>query len=106
MRSSGAFADISVPMYDVSRTRRLATWRSANNCCPQFRRYLYNLNKGLSTIQFQSLSVAPDNPKHVQGGNQDNGTFETYGSSVVWPQIMYGDGGQSGFDVTNSTHAV
>jgi hypothetical protein len=64
--------------------------------------FLYNLNKGLSTIQFQSLSVAADNPKHLQGGNQDNGTFETYGSAVVWPQIIYGDGGQSGFNVSNS----
>jgi hypothetical protein len=65
--------------------------------------YLYNLNKGLSTIQFQSLSVAPDDAKHVQGGTQDNGTFETYGSKVVWPQIIYGDGGQSGFNAADST---
>ena len=65
--------------------------------------YLYNLNKTLSTLQFQSLSVAADNPKHLQGGTQDNGTFETTGSAVVWPQIIYGDGGQSGFSVTNSS---
>ena len=64
--------------------------------------YLYNLNKTLSTLQFQSLSVAADNPKHLQGGTQDNGTFETTGSAVVWPQIIYGDGGQSGFNVGNS----
>jgi hypothetical protein len=64
--------------------------------------FLYNLNKGLSTLQFQSLSVAADNPKHVQGGTQDNGTMETTGSAVVWPQIIYGDGGQSGFNVGNS----
>ena len=64
--------------------------------------YIYNLNKTLSTLQFQSLSVAADNPKHLQGGTQDNGTFETLGSAVTWPQIMYGDGGQSGFDVGNS----
>ena len=61
------------------------------------------MNKGLSTLQFQSLSVAADNPKHLQGGTQDNGTFETYGSAVVWPQIIYGDGGQSGFNATNSS---
>jgi hypothetical protein len=60
------------------------------------------MNKGLSTLQFQSLSVAADNPKHLQGGTQDNGTWETYGSSVVWPQIIYGDGGQSGFSANNS----
>jgi hypothetical protein len=32
------------------------------------KRHVFNLNKGLSTIQFQSLSVAADNYKHVQGG--------------------------------------
>jgi len=64
--------------------------------------FLYNLNKGLSTLQFQSLSVAADNPKHLQGGTQDNGTFETTGSAVTWPQIIYGDGGQSGFSASNS----
>jgi hypothetical protein len=101
-RSSGAFADIS----SQCATRGLsggdlALCQQLLSAVPTF---LYNLNKGLSTIQFQSLSVAADNPKHLQGGNQDNGTFETYGSSVVWPQIIYGDGGQSGFDVGNSAH--
>src|SRR5205823_9542588 len=34
-------------------------------------------------------------------GTQDNGTFETTGSSVTWPQTIFGDGGLSGFDSTN-----
>jgi hypothetical protein len=60
-----------------------------------------SLNAGLNTLQFQSLSVASDNPFHLQGGTQDNGTMETYGS-FTWNEIMFGDGGQSGFSVTNS----
>jgi hypothetical protein len=64
--------------------------------------HLVGLNKGLSTLQFQSFSVAADNFKHVQGGTQDNGTWETTGSDVVWNQVIYGDGGQSGFGLTNS----
>lgn len=63
---------------------------------------LINMNNGLSTLQFQSLSVASGNGKQLQGGTQDNGTFETSGSPIVWPQIIYGDGGQSGFNVLNS----
>jgi hypothetical protein len=63
---------------------------------------LFSLNNGLSTLQFQSLSVAADNARHVQGGTQDNGTFEGTGSTT-WPQIIYGDGGQSGFSATNSS---
>jgi hypothetical protein len=100
VRTSGSFADISGqcdsrPLGPVS----MARCKQLLSAVPT---QLYNLNKGLSTLQFQSLSVAADNPKHLQGGTQDNGTFETTGSSVVWPQIMYGDGGQSGFSATNS----
>jgi hypothetical protein len=99
-RTSGQFADITSQCTARGLTgNNLATCQQLLSAVPTF---LYNLNKGLSTIQFQSLSVAPDNPKHVQGGNQDNGTFETY-SSLNWPQIIYGDGGQSGFSVTNSS---
>jgi hypothetical protein len=101
-RSSGAFADISsqCTTYRGLSGADLALCQQMLSAVPTF---LYNLNKGLSTIQFQSLSVAPDNFRHLQGGNQDNGTFETYGSSVTWPQEIYGDGGQSGFSVTNSS---
>src|SRR5262249_25467652 len=39
----------------------------------------------------------------LQGGTQDNGTFEYGGSCQVWPQIIYGDGGQSGWNSADST---
>jgi hypothetical protein len=100
VRSSGAFSDISSQCTARGLTgANLATCQQLLSSVPTF---LYNLNKKLSTLQFQSLSVAADDPKHLQGGTQDNGTFETTGSAVVWPQIMYGDGGQSGFSVGNS----
>lgn len=61
------------------------------------------LNKGLVTLQFQSLSVDPKHPQNsLMGGTQDNGTFEYKGSSDVWPQIIYGDGGQSGWNAADS----
>ena len=102
VRSSGAFSDISAQCSSprgLSGTP-LATCQQLLSAVPS---HIFSLNKGLSTLQFQSLSIAADNYKHLQGGTQDNGTFETYGSAVVWPQIMYGDGGQSGFSVANST---
>jgi hypothetical protein len=100
MRSSGAFANISSQCTSRGLTGGdLALCQQLLSAVPT---QLFNLNKGLSTIQFQSLSVAADNYKHLQGGNQDNGTFETYGS-LTWPQEIYGDGGQSGFSVTNSS---
>jgi hypothetical protein len=100
VRSSGTFVDISgqCDSRAVAGTN-LNTCRQMLSAVPSF---LYNLNKKLSTLQFQSLSVAADNPKHLQGGTQDNGTWETYGSAVTWNQVIYGDGGQSGFSATNS----
>ena len=59
------------------------------------------LNQGLSTLQFQSLSVSPFNVNVVQGGTQDNGTWQTPGNPVKWENTMIGDGGQSGFDAAN-----
>jgi hypothetical protein len=63
---------------------------------------LVNMNNGLSTLQFQSLSVSTQRPQNLlQGGTQDNGTFQYNGSRIVWPQEIYGDGGQSGFNTAN-----
>src|SRR5437899_457510 len=100
VRSSASFADSSA---QCTSPRGLTGDALAlcQQLLPQVPSRLYSLNKGLSTLQFQSLSVAADNSKHLQGGTQDTGTFETTGSDVVWPQIIYGDGAQSGFNVGN-----
>ena len=97
----GAFANIyrSAPSPAGSAEMIL---HFANSSCRRSRS-TSTANKGISTIQFLSVSVDPSNPKHLQGGNQDNGTFETCGASTVWNQIIYGDGGQSGFNVGDST---
>jgi hypothetical protein len=99
MRSDGTLADISsrcdgrgLSGDDLARCKQLLSAAPGAYT---------SLNKGLQTLQFQSLSVNPANSKDVQGGTQDNGTFETTGSSVVWPQTIFGDGGLSGFDATN-----
>jgi hypothetical protein len=61
------------------------------------------MNKGLVTLQFQSFSFDPKHPQNsLMGGTQDNGTFEYKGSSDEWPQIIYGDGGQSGWNAADS----
>jgi hypothetical protein len=52
----------------------------------------------MATLQFQSLSVSPFNVNVLQGGTQDNGTWQTPGNPVKWENTMIGDGGQSGFD--------
>jgi hypothetical protein len=66
-----------------------------------------NINRGFSTLQFQSLSFSQQRPTMlIQGGTQDNGTWQNgrdrgNDSNAVWNQIIYGDGGQSGFSSTN-----
>jgi hypothetical protein len=100
VRSDGKLADISgkcdqrgLNASDTSLCKSLL-----NNVANQ----LVNMNDGLSTLQFQSLSASAQRPQNLlQGGTQDNGTFQYNGSSVVWPQEIYGDGGQSGFNAVN-----
>jgi hypothetical protein len=55
----------------------------------------------MATLQFQSLSVSPFNANLLQGGTQDNGTWQTPGNPVKWENTMIGDGGQSGFDASD-----
>jgi hypothetical protein len=62
---------------------------------------LESMNRGLGTLQFQSLSVSPFDSGELQGGTQDNGTWENFGSKKTWLQTFWGDGGQSGFDATD-----
>ena len=97
MRSSGEFVDRSSWCDDRSLSAVLL-----DRCRQMLSRIpseLQSLNKGLSTLQFQSLSVSPKNVNVLQGGTQDNGTWETGGNPVKWENTMIGDGGQSGFDV-------
>jgi hypothetical protein len=68
-----------------------------------------SLNRGLGTLQFQSLSVNAQDPRNdIMGGTQDNGTqaftSEGHGNGeddANWFVTIFGDGGQSGIDVGN-----
>ncbi|GCE28928.1 hypothetical protein KDA_44120 [Dictyobacter alpinus] len=63
---------------------------------------IYSLNSGLGTIQFQSVTYNPQDPRHdVIGGTQDNGTFNTTSTPLTWIQNVGGDGGQSVIDAGN-----
>jgi hypothetical protein len=62
-----------------------------------------SVNKGLNTIQFQSLSVNPNDPKRqLLGGTQDNGTF-FFQDNPTWTEVVGGDGGQSGFNTADGS---
>jgi hypothetical protein len=102
VRSNGTFSNIS----SQCTTERgltgadLALCQQLLSAVPT--RLFTTYNDGLSTLQFQSVSVNPSNPNNLLGGTQDNGTFEKpTNSTTTWPQTIYGDGGQSGFNVGN-----
>jgi hypothetical protein len=60
------------------------------------------LNRGLGTLQYQSLSVNVQNPLNdLLGGTQDNGTHAINGKGNAFVTI-FGDGGQSGTNPFNS----
>ena len=62
---------------------------------------LTTINDGMATIQFQSLSANPENPTgDLMGGTQDNGTW-LFSGGPEWIETIDGDGGQSGYNVSN-----
>lgn len=52
-----------------------------------------DLNQQLGTMQFYGICVDPDDPEHVYGGAQDNGSMERGGSPASWSGLIEGDGG-------------
>jgi hypothetical protein len=100
VRSDGLFADVSYKCN--SRGLSAANTDYCKSLLWRVPNQLYSMNEGFSTLQYQSLSASAKRPQNnLQGGTQDNGTFQYTGSSVVWYQEMYGDGGQSGFSPAN-----
>ncbi len=99
MRSSGALASISANC--GSRGLSGAVLTRCQQLLSQVPTELRSVNKGLSTLQFYSVSVSPFDPTLVQGGTQDNGTWQSTKTPGLYVNTIFGDGGQSGFDVAN-----
>jgi hypothetical protein len=97
VRSSGELVDRS--SWCDSRTLMPARMARCKQMLSAIPSRIDSLNDGLYTLQFQSLSVSPHDVNMLQGGTQDNGTWENKGSRTLWVNTMIGDGGQSGFDV-------
>lgn len=97
MRSDGTFVDRSADCDGRGLSpARLARCQQLLSSIPG---KLTGINDGLSTLQFTSLSVSPADSTLLQGGTQDNGTWENKGKIDPWVNTMIGDGGASGWDV-------
>ena len=100
VRSSGDYSDITSQC--AERPLGAASILTCNRLLSAVPTRIYSLNEGLTTLQFQSVSLNPHNPTgELMGGTQDNGTWSYTGNSNTWTQTIYGDGGQSGFDAVN-----
>jgi hypothetical protein len=99
MRSDGQFSDISYKC--DSRGLNAADLAYCKSLFSSVPHQLIEMNKNLPTLQFQSFSVSPRDSNLLMGGTQDNGTFQFNGGTNEWPQIIYGDGGQSGFNAAD-----
>jgi hypothetical protein len=99
IRSSGELVDRSSWCDDPRRGLNAAENARCKQMLSAIPSKLDGLNNGLSTLQFQSLSVSPHDVNMLQGGTQDNGTWENKAGPTTWVNTMIGDGGQSGFDV-------
>jgi hypothetical protein len=107
IRTDGTFDDLSFRCN--SNERGALSAASLNNCKRLLSRVptqTTHIDRNLDTLQFINVAINPSNPAEVQGGTQDNGTWSNnnpQNSQNNWPQNIYGDGGNSGYDGANST---
>jgi hypothetical protein len=99
VRSSGQLADVSA--WCASRNLSPTNLARCQQLLSAVPTEITGMGKGLTSLQFQSISVSPFDVNVLQGGTQDNGTWESGGNPVKWLNTMIGDGGQSGFDIAN-----
>jgi hypothetical protein len=107
IRTDGTFGDLSARCN--SDERPLLGAASLANCKRMLSKVpnqITHIDRNLDTLQFINVSINPSNPREIQGGTQDNGTWsnnDPVGDQNDWPQNIYGDGGNSGYDATNPT---
>ena len=107
IRTDGTFGDLSSRCN--SNERGLLGSASLANCGRMLSRVpnlITHIDRNLDTLQFINVAINPSNPAEVQGGTQDNGTWSNnnpVGDRNTWPQSIYGDGGNAGYDAANPT---
>jgi len=99
MRSSGEFVDRSDWCDDPNRGLAGADKARCEQMLSRIPSRLDGINDGLSTLQWIKVKASPHDPELLQGGTQDNGTWEAPRNGPTWENTMIGDGGWNGFDV-------
>ena len=110
IRTSGQFADISAQCDSAFRNgggpiTNAGTKLACQRLLSRAPTLLEHVDKKLSsTLQFINVAIDPSNGCRVLGGTQDNGTWSNLDGckNQTYTQVIYGDGGNAGFDATNA----
>jgi hypothetical protein len=110
IRTSGDFADVSSQCSEPHRSGGGPLSANGQITCGRLLSrvptVLDHVDRKLSsTLQFIGVAINPANGCEVMAGTQDNGTWSNLNNcdKHTWPQIIYGDGGNAGYDATNPT---
>lgn len=103
-RTGGSFADVSSQC--ASRTAPGPNRVDCMSWLSKVPATILTMNRGLGTLQYQSLSVNAQSPRtDIMGGTQDNGTHAMSSQGIGngngntnWFVTIFGDGGQSGIN--------
>jgi hypothetical protein len=102
IRSSGKYADASSQCDTRALPLTPLNLADCHAWLSKIPTELTVINAGLATLQMNSISVSPYSPEDTaMTGTQDNGTL-SYTGSTRWLLPLTGDGGNSGFDATDS----
>jgi hypothetical protein len=112
IKTNGAFTDLSAQCDSPGRNggSPLPTTSGSYTACKRLLSraptLLEHIDKKLgSTIQFINVAINPSDSREVMGGTQDNGTWSNlnHADRNTFTQVIYGDGGNAGYDGTNPT---
>jgi hypothetical protein len=110
--TSGQFADVSSQCDSQYRNgggplpNPSGSYTSCQQLLSRVPTLITHIDKKLSsTLQFIGMAINPADGCEVMAGTQDNGTWSNLYNchNKTWPQIIYGDGGNAGYDATNAT---
>ena len=106
IRTDGAFGDLSFRCNTNERPLGPPSIANCQRMLSKVPNLIMHTDRNLNTLQFINVAINPSNPAEVQGGTQDNGTWSNnnpVGDRNTWPQSIYGDGGNAGYDAANPT---
>jgi hypothetical protein len=103
IRTDGTFANTSIQC-TTERTLSAGSTLACQRLLSRIPNLITHIDRNLDTLQFIGVAINPSQSCEVQGGTQDNGTWSNPGCATdTWPQVIYGDGGNAGYDGTNPT---